>query len=81
VAKINEAKDSSALQVLDEAVVPLKKSKPKRSLIVLLSVVTAFFVSIIIIFIQEFISKLSPEDAELVRNIKSSLVHFRRNDV
>src|SRR6185369_1236617 len=35
LAKLNEAKDSSSLQVLDEAVIPLQKSKPKRSLIVL----------------------------------------------
>lgn len=80
LAKLSEAKDSSTLQVLDEAVTPHKKSKPKRSLIVLLSVVSAFFISIVIIFIQEFISRLSPEDAELVRDIKSSLVPFRRNN-
>ncbi|NVN89520.1 MAG: lipopolysaccharide biosynthesis protein [Desulfuromonadales bacterium] len=77
LAKLSEAKDSSTLQVLDEAVAPLKKSKPKRSLIVLLSLVTAFLVSIVIIFIQEFISTLSPEDAELVQDIKSTLLHFR----
>jgi tyrosine-protein kinase Etk/Wzc len=81
VAKISEAKDSSTLQVLDEAVAPLKKSKPKRSLIVLLSLVTAFFASIFIIFIQEYFSKLSPEDTEMVRSIKTSLLHFRRNEL
>jgi len=43
LAKINEARDSSSLQVLDEAVPPLRKSGPKRSLIVILSAVTAFF--------------------------------------
>jgi len=80
VAKISEAKDSSTLQVLDDAVVPLKKSKPKRSLIVLLSLVTAFFVSIFIIFIQEFFSKLSPEDAEMMNHIKTSLFRFRGNE-
>ena len=79
VAKINEAKDSSSLQVLDEAVTPLRKSKPKRSLIVILSAVTAFFFSIFIVFIQEYFSKLSPEDAALVRNIRSSFFRFRSN--
>lgn len=79
VAKISEAKDSSSLQVLDEAVVPLKKSKPKRSLLVLLSTVTAFFVSIFIVFIQEYLAKMSPEDAELLRNIKSSLLRFGKD--
>ena len=79
VAKINEAKDSSSLQVLDEAVTPLRKSKPKRSLIVILSTVTAFFVSIFIVFIQEYLSKISPEDAEIVRNIRTSFFRFRGN--
>ena len=79
VAKINENKDSSTLQVLDEAVAPSRKSKPKRSLIVLLSTVTAFFISIVCIFVQEYLSKLTPEDADIVREIKLSL-RFRKRD-
>ena len=79
VAKINESKDSSTLQVLDEAVPPLKKSKPKRSLIVLLSTVMAFFGSIVIIFVQEHLSKLSPEDVEIIGEIKQSL-RFRKRE-
>lgn len=79
VAKINEAKDSSSLQVLDEAVTPLRKSKPKRSTIVILSAVTAFFVSILIVFIQEYLSKMSPQDAEIVRNIRNSFLRVRGN--
>lgn len=73
VAKLSEAKDSSTLQVLDDAVVPLKKSKPKRFLIVLISVVTAFFASVFVIFIQEFFSKLAPEDVAIISDIKKSL--------
>lgn len=80
IAKITEAKDSSTLQVLDEAVVPLTKSKPKRSLIVMLSTVTAFFFSIFIVFVQEYFSKMSPEDAEMVHNIRTALFRFRGND-
>ena len=79
VAKINESKDSSTLQVLDEAVPPTKKSKPKRSLIVLLSTVMAFIGSIVVIFVQEHLSKLSPEDTEIIREIKQSL-RFRKRE-
>ncbi|GFE60879.1 Wzz/FepE/Etk N-terminal domain-containing protein [Geobacter sp. AOG2] len=79
VAKISEAKDSSSIQVLDEAVVPLKKSKPKRSLIVMLAAITAFFASIFIVFIQEYLSKLPPEDAAIIRDIKNSLRFRPRN--
>ncbi len=77
VAKLNEAKDSSTIQVLDDAVVPLKKSKPKRALIVIISTITAFFISIFIIFTQEYLAKLSPEDAQILSDIKKSLFKFR----
>lgn len=74
VAKINEARDNSSLQVLDTAVTPLRKSKPKRSLIVMLSTVTAFFISIFAAFILEYLSKLPPEDAERLDSIKKALL-------
>lgn len=73
LAKLNEAKDSSSLQVLDEAVVPAKKSKPKRSLIVILATVTAFFCSVFLVFIQEYLAKMSPEDAALLKGMRDEL--------
>jgi tyrosine-protein kinase Etk/Wzc len=73
MAKINEARDSSSIQVLDEAVTPLRKSKPKRSLIVILSMVTAFFCSIFLVFIKEYLAKLSPEDSAMVSEMKEAL--------
>jgi uncharacterized protein involved in exopolysaccharide biosynthesis len=79
VAKINENKDSSTLQILDEAVAPSKKSKPKRSLIVLLSTFSAFLISIVTIFVQEYLTKLSPDDVEIVKEIKQSL-RFRKRE-
>ena len=41
LAKIDEAKDSAVVQVMDKAVEPDRKSKPVRSVIVLLSVLAA----------------------------------------
>ena len=73
LAKINEARDSSSIQVLDEAVPPLRKSKPKRSLIVILSAVTAFFCSVFLVFIKEYLAKLSPEDSAMVAEMKSTI--------
>lgn len=77
VAKFSEAKDSSSIQVLDEAVVPMKKSKPKRSLIVILATVTAFFVSIFTAFVLEYFDKMSDEDRGRWQEIKGAL-NFRR---
>lgn len=73
LAKLNEARDSSSIQVLDDAVVPSQKSKPKRSIIVILATVTAFFCSIFLVFIQEYLSKLSPEDSAILDEMRSDL--------
>lgn len=73
LAKISEARDSSSIQVLDEAVAPLRKSKPKRSLIVILSTVTAFFCSVFLVFIREYLAKLSPEDSAIMDEMKGTL--------
>jgi tyrosine-protein kinase Etk/Wzc len=77
MAKLNEAKDSSSFQVLDEAVVPVKKSKPKRSLIVIMVTLSAFFVSILIVFVQEYLAKVSDEDKKILENIKTLALTFK----
>ena len=67
-AKLDEAKDSPLIQILDNAIPPEKKSKPKRSLIVILATLAAFFMAIIWAFIKEALtrSKSDPEqDARL----------------
>jgi uncharacterized protein involved in exopolysaccharide biosynthesis len=67
-AKLDEAKDSPLIQILDKATPPEKKSKPKRSLIVILATLVAFFMTIIWAFIKEALtrSKSDPEqDARL----------------
>ena len=53
MAKIDEAKESSVIQVLDKAVVPEQKSKPKRTMMVLLSAIATGFLSILYAFIKE----------------------------
>jgi uncharacterized protein involved in exopolysaccharide biosynthesis len=77
MAKLSEAKDTSSLQVLDEAVAPAKKSKPKRSLIVILATVTAFFVSIFLVFVQEYFAKMSDDDRKIIENIKKHALAFK----
>ncbi len=53
IAKIDEAKEGSLIQVLDKALVPDKKSKPKRSLIIILATISAGFLTILYAFIKE----------------------------
>lgn len=73
VAKLSEAKDSSSIQVLDEAVVPTKKSKPVRSLIVVLSTVTSFFIAVFWAFVLEFVERMSAADRARLESIKNML--------
>jgi tyrosine-protein kinase Etk/Wzc len=51
VARLDEAKDPSIIQVLDPAVEPERKFKPKRSLIVILSTLIGFLSSLAWIFL------------------------------
>ena len=75
VAKLDEAKDSPLIQVLDKATVPEKKSKPKRSLIVILTTLVAFFLAVIWAFVSEsmFRAKQQPEQAERLVKLQSAL--------
>lgn len=68
LAKIEEAKQGSVIQVLDRAIVPDTKSKPRRSLIVLLATVASGFIAIIWVFLKETIvsaEKNSDQQAQL----------------
>jgi len=53
LAKIDEAKEATVIQVLDRAIEPDRKSKPRRSLIVVLFVGLAFLASILWVFFRE----------------------------
>lgn len=54
MARIEEAKDVDAVQVLDEAVTPEKKASPNRRMIVLSSVVIALILSVVLAFVLEY---------------------------
>jgi uncharacterized protein involved in exopolysaccharide biosynthesis len=54
IAKIEEAKSMPTIQILDKAVVPEKKCKPKRVLIVAISAITGLFLAICIAFAREY---------------------------
>ncbi|HEY7750074.1 MAG TPA: Wzz/FepE/Etk N-terminal domain-containing protein [Aestuariivirgaceae bacterium] len=53
VAKIDEARDASLIQVLDKAVDPERKSKPRRALIAILTTLAAAFVAVVWAFMTE----------------------------
>lgn len=71
MTKLNEAKDISPFQVLQKAKVPERKNKPKRSLIVLLTMLATGFAMIILAFIREFSEHMSGEDRKRWEQILS----------
>jgi len=62
LARLDEARDAVVIQILDPAVPPDKKVKPNRPLLVSLSMMIAFLVSLFVAFVLEFVekSKLDP---------------------
>ncbi|MHC1698696.1 MAG: GumC family protein [Geobacteraceae bacterium] len=71
MAKLTEAKDVPGIQVLQKAMVPDKKIKPKRSVIVLLATFSAFFMSILLAFVLEYQEKMSEDDRMRWQNIRT----------
>ena len=56
-AKIEEARDVPTVQVLDKAVRPERRDKPKRKIIVFMNFFFAFWLTIAIVFIQHAIKR------------------------
>jgi uncharacterized protein involved in exopolysaccharide biosynthesis len=72
VAKIDESKEATLIQVLDEAVPPERKSKPVRSLIVILTAVVTGSFSTILVFSIEAMKRVQsdPTGAERVNELR-----------
>jgi len=69
MAKLTEAKDISSIQVLQKARVPDKKTRPKRTVIVLTSTFASGFIAILYAFIIEASSQMSEEDRLRLKQI------------
>jgi tyrosine-protein kinase Etk/Wzc len=57
-AKINEARDTPTVRVLDQAVPPVKKSRPKRILFTIGGCIVGFFLTLGIVGVMEYYLKL-----------------------
>ena len=75
LAKIDEAKESTVVQVLDKAIEPDRKSKPKRSVVVLLATLAALFVGVIGAFVREALvkAKANPDQAGKLSDLKRAI--------
>jgi uncharacterized protein involved in exopolysaccharide biosynthesis len=73
VAKLDEAREGSIVQVVDAAVTPDQKSSPHRTLIVLGVTLLAFFLAVFWIWLRNGLdqSLMLPENRQRVRRIKT----------
>src|SRR6266705_1012644 len=74
LAKIDEAKDATVIQVLDKAIEPDRRSRPKRTLVVLLSTFVALIVSVLLAFVLEAArARIDPAQAARLDTLRSHL--------
>jgi uncharacterized protein involved in exopolysaccharide biosynthesis len=67
IARIDEAKDATLIQVLDASVVPEKKSRPKRVIIALLAGLLAFIVAVATALILDALKRSSLDSRRSTR--------------
>lgn len=64
IAKIDEARDASIVQVLDRAIEPEKKSRPYRSRIVIVTAVLAFLGCLLFALLRDFVERAKSDPAQ-----------------
>jgi len=80
MARVDEARDATIIQVLDKAVPPTLKSKPKRAIMVLIAAFAGFFLAVFAAFFMDYLEHISndPESRKFVELIKKySLFKWR----
>jgi tyrosine-protein kinase Etk/Wzc len=68
IARVDEARDATLIQVLDKAVPAGKRAKPKRTLMVVVAAFTSFFFAVFVAFFMEYMERVSddPKNRELL---------------
>ena len=76
LAKIDEAKDGSMIQVLDAAIIPDKKSSPRRAILVMLVTIFCVFFMICYVLFKDLYERMSDDSKYKLR--LASLRHSLR---
>lgn len=73
LSKLSEAKTNNGVQVIQEARIPDKKAKPRRSIVVLISTAAATFLAILTALALEHVGTLPAEEQGRWRNLATGL--------
>ncbi len=81
MAKLDEARQGSLIQVIDPAITPDRRSSPKRTLMVLIATLAGLFLSIAWVLVTAMLSNIrkSPENNEGFQQLKRIL--FSRSPI
>jgi capsule polysaccharide export protein KpsE/RkpR len=81
LAKLDEAKESTVIQVMDKAIEPDFKSKPTRWLMVVLSALVTFLAAILWVLIREAMARAggNPQQVARMQTLKRHLFQWGRN--
>lgn len=77
VAKLNESKDASTFQMIDEAIPSTVKTGPKRGRIVILVTVVAFLAAAFAIIVFDRFQNMSEEKRTSFEEIRRQLLSLR----
>jgi tyrosine-protein kinase Etk/Wzc len=71
MAKLDEAREGAVIQVLDPALVPERKSKPKKALIAVLATLASGFALLLFVFVRQALRNAgqSTETADKLKNL------------
>jgi uncharacterized protein involved in exopolysaccharide biosynthesis len=83
VAKVDEARQGAVVQIVDRAVVPDRRSSPKRTLIVLGAAAFGIFLGVFWAFAKEGVTRLSknPAEHERLELLKESISRRKKETV
>jgi len=75
LAKLDEAREGALIQVVDPAVVPDRKSFPKRGLITIIAAFAGLIIGVFVALMQEGLSRLKedPEQAQKLNALQAAL--------
>lgn len=65
-AKINEARDTPTVRVLDKAVPPIKKERPKRTVFLAGGAFLGFVMSVLFSFLMEYVGRMKSRTQEYI---------------
>jgi len=77
-ARIAEVRDTPLLTVVDQAIAPVRRSSPKRVLLVLLAMLGGACVALVAIFLGEYRKAVRQQDADGYGEFAAAWADFRR---